>query len=126
MALNPGFGEGWLGGDFSVNLDRAVAGAGGVDGLFSLADLDQKPRAIHQPSPIYSAKVRKKVPGQAVLIFIVNERGRVEQPTVQSSTDPVFEGPALAAVKKWRFEPGKKRGQAVRSRVRIPITFPKK
>jgi protein TonB len=44
---------------------------------------------------------------------------------VQQSTDPVFERPALAAVKQWRFEPGKRNGKPVRFRMRVPITFPK-
>ena len=35
------------------------------------------------------------------------------------------ERPALAAVKKWKFEPGKKGGEPVRFRMRVPITFPK-
>jgi len=43
---------------------------------------------------------------------------------VQSSPDPVFERPALTAVKQWKFEPGKRGGQAVRFRMRVPITFP--
>ena len=43
---------------------------------------------------------------------------------VQKSSDPVFETPALAAVKQWKFEPGKRNGQAVRFRMRVPINFP--
>jgi len=44
---------------------------------------------------------------------------------VQNSTDPIFEGPALAAIKQWKFEPGKRKGEPVRFRMRVPITFPK-
>jgi protein TonB len=43
---------------------------------------------------------------------------------VQSSSDPVFEAPSLAAVKQWKFEPGKRNGKPVRFRMRVPITFP--
>ena len=60
-----------------------------------------------------------------VLIFIVNERGRVERPIVQKSSNPAFERAALDAIKKWRFEPGKRKGEAVSFRMRVPITFPK-
>lgn len=127
MALNPGFNEGWMGGDFVVNLKTLGADAGGdnLDALFSLADLDQKPRVIYQPGPILSKQVRKKAPGTVYILFIVDQNGRVEKPMVQSSSDPVFEGPALAAVKQWKFEPGKRNGKAVRFRMRVPITFPK-
>jgi protein TonB len=59
------------------------------------------------------------------IVFIVDQRGRVENPMVQSSTDSSFDAPALAAVRQWRFEPGKRNGEPVRFRMRVPITFPK-
>jgi protein TonB len=70
--------------------------------------------------------VRKQAPGTAYILFVVDAQGRVENPQVQKSSDPVFEKPALAAVKQWRFEPGKRNGQPVRFRMRVPVTFPKK
>jgi protein TonB len=125
LALNPGLGDGWLGGDFAVNLGTvAQAASGEVEELFSIADLDQKPRVLYQPSPVLDAKVRKKAPGTVYVLFVVDQRGRVENPIVQQATDPVFEAPALAAVKQWKFEPGKRNGQPVRFRMRVPITFP--
>lgn len=125
LALNPGgIGDGFMGGDFGVKLN--TLGAGGADeALFSLADLDTRPRAVHRPNPVITTKMRKKAPGKVVLIFIVDERGRVVNPKIQSSTDPIFDRPSLDAIKKWRFEPGKRSGKAVRSRMRIPITYPK-
>ena len=55
----------------------------------------------------------------------LDERGRVVSPKIQSSTDSVFDRPTLDAIKKWKFEPGKRGGKSVRSRMRIPITYPK-
>jgi protein TonB len=124
LALAPGFGEGLMGGDFAVKLEAVSAGEDDVDALFSMADLDQKPRVVYQPSPIVDAKVRKKAPGTVYVLFVVDQDGRVESPIVQRSTDPVFERPALAAVKQWKFEPGKRNGEPVRFRMRVPITFP--
>ena len=60
---------------------------------------------------------------QAVVSVVADET-QGGKPLVQRSSDPVFERPALAAVKQWRFEPGKRKGQAVRFRMRVPITFP--
>ena len=40
------------------------------------------------------------------LSFTVDERGRVQNPKVEKSTDPAFDKPALDAIKQWRFEPG--------------------
>ena len=89
-----------------------------------MADLDQQARPIYQPSPVHNSKTRKAAPGTVWLIFIVDEKGRVQSPKVVKSTDPVFEGPVLAALKQWKFEPGKRNGKPVRSRRRIPISFP--
>jgi len=127
LALNPGFGgNGWMaGGDFTVKLNTNGAAGDNLDALFSMADLDQKPRVIYQPGPILSATVRKKAPGTVYILFIVNKDGRVEKPIVQRATDPIFEKPALDAIKKWKFEPGKRKGESVRFRMRVPITFPK-
>lgn len=129
LALNPGMGGG-IGGDFAVKLPVAAGGSssdgsGGVDELFSMQDLDQKPRAIYQVSPQMSAQLKKIAPGTVYIVFVVDQRGRVENPVVQSASDPAFEAPALAAVKQWKFEPGKRNGEPVRFRMRVPITFPK-
>jgi|1048.fasta_scaffold15035_3 protein TonB len=129
LALNPGMGGG-VGGDFAVQLPVSAAsgsgeGGGGVDELFSMQDLDQKPRAIYQVSPQMSPQLKKIAPGTVYVVFVVDQRGRVENPVVQSASDPSFEAPALAAVKQWKFEPGKRNGEPVRFRMRVPITFPK-
>ncbi len=127
LALNPGLGGGGTGGgEIAVKLGVGGTGDGDAsagDALFSMADLDQKPRAIYQPSPSLDAATRKKGPGSVFVVFVVDQEGRVENPIVQKSSDQAFERPALAAVKQWKFEPGKRNGQAVRFRMRVPITF---
>ena len=125
LALNPSFNEGWMDGDFTVSLKTVVSEEKDFDTLFSIADLDQKPRVVYQPGPILNGHLRDKGPATVYILFIVNQSGRVENPIVQKSTDPVFEKPALTAVKQWKFEPGKRNGQTVKFRMRVPITFPK-
>lgn len=127
LALNPGFSEGWVSGDFAVNFKTIDSDTerDNLDALFSLADLDQKPRVIYQPGPILDKQMRKKAPGTVYILFVVDQNGRVEKPMVQSSSDPIFEKPALDAVKQWKFEPGKRHGRPVRFRMRVPISFPK-
>jgi protein TonB len=127
LALNPGFSEGWMGGgDFAVKLNTIVSTSNNedLDAVFSMADLDQKPRVIYQPSPVLNRQLRQKAPATVYIIFMVNELGRVEEPRIQSSSNPIFETPALAALKRWKFETGKRGGKPVRSRMRVPITFP--
>lgn len=125
LALNPGMSDGFMGGDFGVKLNALGAGSEENEALFSLGDLDTQPRAVHRAQPVITAKMRKKAPGTVTVIFIVDERGRVVNPKIQSSSDPVFTKPTLDAIKKWKFEPGKRGGKAVKSRMRIPISYPK-
>ena len=42
---------------------------------------------------------------------------------MQKSSHPAFEQPALQAVRRWRFEPGKRGGKPVSFKMRVPITF---
>ncbi len=122
------------------DLDLDVsAGSGGVFGsrfafgggealaevaIFDIADLDQRPRPISQVKPRYPLEMKKaKITGSVVLLFVLNEGGRVEDPRIESSSRPEFEKPALAAVRKWRFKPGTREGKAVRSYVRQQILF---
>lgn len=125
IALNPGTGgAGALAGNFNVNISDVVGGDGG-DGLFNLSELDQRPRAVYQPSPRITPEVRRHAPGKVSIIFIVNKNGRVEKAKVQGASHPALAEVALEAVRQWKFEPGKRQGQAVRFRMRVPITFPK-
>lgn len=125
LAMNPGLNDGWMEGSFAVNLNNVVSEKKEVDALFSIADLDQKPRIIYQPGPMLTKEVLKKAPGKVYIIFVVDQNGRVQDPQIQTASDPVFEKPALDAIKKWKFEPGKRSGQPVRFRMRVPFTFPK-
>lgn len=124
LALNPGFGDGF--GDVVArltSLETATAQAD-MDAIFSAADLDQMPRPIFQPPPEYPPELRKKrVEGTVYVVFVVDKNGRVVNPVVQSSTTPALEVPAVQAVKRWRFEPGRRRGQTVQFKMRVPISF---
>ncbi len=125
LALDPGFGGAGLGGDFAMKLLPAAASGEEVEEMFSMADLDQKPRVIYQPGPQITPALKGKGGGTVYILFIVDEKGRVRSPVVQSAPDRVYEKPALDALKKWRFEPGKKNGEPVSFRMRVPITFPR-
>jgi protein TonB len=91
---------------------------------FDVADLEKRPEAVSQVAPAYPAELRKaKIEGVVTLVFVLDETGRVQDPRVENSSRPEFEKPALDAIRKWRFSPGQKDGQAVRAYIRIPMRF---
>jgi periplasmic protein TonB len=86
--------------------------------------LDNAPRETYQKAPSYPYEAaRDSRSGTVTVEFVVDEAGRVLDPFVVSSTDPVFEEPTLRAVSQWRFQPGRKDGRAVRFRMRLPVEF---
>ncbi len=129
-------GLGGSGGDFSMGADLVGGGVIGgrgrpgamsdqMDDAFSMSEIDQKPRPVHQVSPMYPATLRgKKIEGVVTVIFIVDASGRVNNPKVEKSNNPAFDKPAMDAVKKWKFEPGVKGGERVACKMRAPIRFP--
>jgi protein TonB len=104
---------------------RALTAAQEIqDETFDVSELEKRPEAVSQISPAYPAELRKaKIEGTVTLIFVLNEEGRVEEPRVENSSRPEFEKPALDAIRKWRFRPGEKDGQPVRTYIRVPMRF---
>lgn len=93
--------------------------------LFDLSELDHKPRLLFRVNPIYPyAAKRRNLTGDLLLRFVVNDGGNVENVEVIKSTPKgVFEESAIRAVRKWRFKPGYVQGEAVFTRVIVPINF---
>jgi protein TonB len=86
--------------------------------------LDNTPRTRSQVAPAYPASERNAgISGEVLVEFTVDESGRVLNPRVVRSSRTAFESPTLRAVSNWRFEPGKKNGQAVRFRMMVPVAF---
>lgn len=115
-----GAGLGSLGNGF---MDSAGAGLEELS-LFDISDLDQTPVPISQPSPRYPNQLKKdKITGSAVVVFVLNEQGRVEDPKLEFASHPDFGKSAMAAIKRWRFKAGQKGGKSVRSNIRQPFMF---
>lgn len=123
----------------NVDLDIAVGTGGALAGLgqfansessghlldaFDMADLEKKPELIAAVPPQYPQELRKaKVEGSVTLVFLLDETGRVEDPRVENSSRVEFEKPALEAVRRWKFRPGMKDGEPVRTYMRLPMRF---
>lgn len=125
--LPSGDGPSIPGVDNTINIDDAISSSS-MDEMFDFGSLDQPARVLFQAQPKLTSSLRsklKKAPATVVVVFIVDERGRVQEASVQSSTDQAFNTSALNAVKQWRFEPAQRKGEPAPDRMRVPINFPK-
>jgi protein TonB len=55
--------------------------------------------------------------------FICDVDGNVRDAYVISSTHREFDAPAVQAVSKWKFRPGKRGGKVVNTKMSVPIDF---
>jgi protein TonB len=86
--------------------------------------LDHTPEAVRQPPPIYPINAKNTGErGEVVVTFVVDESGRVLNPHVVSSSNPIFEKPTMWAIGQWRFVPGTVHGIPVRFRMSVPVEF---
>lgn len=104
--------------------DGVLDGVGAVDATVDFTQLDNRPEVRAQVAPFYPAEARMRGnEGQVLVGFTVDVDGSVTAPYVIECTDNVFAQPAVAAVAKWRFMPGRLHGRAVRFRMAVPIVF---
>lgn len=112
--LHPGLGDG-------IALPSGNFGDVG----FSLDEVDDIPQAVRSISPEYPyVAKRNRVEGRVVVRMLVNTEGRAQDLSVYSSTPAgVFDKAALNAARRWRFKPGRYRGEAVDTWVLLPFVF---
>ena len=92
--------------------------------IFDVSQLDQKPilRVPVQPTYPYEMS-RAGINGNVTVEFIISTNGDVTQAQVIKSSHREFEVPAVQAVLKWKFKPGRRGGRAVNVRASQLIEF---
>ncbi len=81
----------------------------------------REPRPIKRVAPRLSGSLRGSISGIVKVECTVDASGRVVNPKVVSAPDPRLERPTIAAVLKWKFEPGTRDGVKCPFKVKIPI-----
>lgn len=83
------------------------------------------PGSAVNPAPLYPRIARLNGwEGTAVIRALVSPSGGVASAqAARSSGHTILDGAALAAVRQWKFQPARHKGQAVASQVEIPVTF---
>ncbi|MCB1125483.1 MAG: energy transducer TonB [Verrucomicrobiae bacterium] len=124
VSLDVAFGSGGAyAGAMPGGLPTAGTGAAGLS-AFDVAELEKRPELLAAVSPVYPATLRQAgVEGSVSVVFVLDEDGHVQDPRVERASRAEFEKPALDALRKWRFRPGMKDGQPVRTFMRQPIRF---
>ncbi len=96
----------------------------GIKDLFDINNLDQKPVARVQNPPQYPYEMsRAGISGEVAVEFIINSNGDVVETRVIRSSHREFEVPAMQAVQKWKFKPGRKGGKNVATKASQLIEF---
>ncbi|MEF8940973.1 MAG: TonB family protein, partial [Salinivenus sp.] len=82
-------------------------------GVRALADHIQYPDLAHEAG----------IEGRVFVQFVVDENGDVTDPTVTKGVHEALDAAALSAVKKLECKPGQVRGEPVKVRMALPVTF---
>jgi len=103
-----------------TNLAPATRGAGGAPpgGAQSVAELAA---VVNQVQAEFPKNVRKA--GEVTVVVTVGRLGEVIDVQVASSTDPVFEAPALEAARRSTYRPAKLSGRPARGEVTLTFRF---
>jgi protein TonB len=106
-----------------VKIPETRSGLSGIE-VFDISKLDQQPVAKFQARPTYPFEMRRAgISGEVQVDFIVDTNGDVRNAFAAHSSQREFEGPAVQAVSKWKFRPGRKNGHAVFTHMQVPIVF---
>lgn len=92
---------------------------------YESSELDRNPVPVSRPRPVFPYYARQRgIEGYVDLRFLVNAQGTVESAEVLAADPPgVFDNEALRAIRRWRFQPGIRDGQAVAANLQIRIRF---
>jgi periplasmic protein TonB len=101
-------------------------GGGTGGGAYRPGNGVMMPTVLSEVKPSYTADaMRQKIQGIVMVEAVVMPDGGVGQVQVVRSLDPTFglDQEAVKAVRRWRFRPGTRFGQAVPVLVEIELTF---
>ena len=84
----------------------------------------EPPVPVRTVAPEYPDELRREgLSGLVMVKCSIDEQGNVTETVVEKSSNPAFEKPAVAALKKWKFKPARQDDKPVAIKVSIPIKF---
>lgn len=119
-----------LSGTVPVGGVPSLAMAGGLaapsGGALTLGEVDEQPRALYAPAPLYPSKAKRNGEEQVVNIrILLRKDGTVGKatPLNLNASNELFHEAAIETVLRWRFVPCKKDGEAVQCIADQPFSF---
>jgi len=92
--------------------------------VFGFNELDEKVIIIHQENPIYPIEARKMgIEGVVVITIYINEQGKVFDATLFRSVHPLIDKSSIKAANRCVFQPGKKNGIFVKTKMNVPFYY---
>lgn len=92
--------------------------------IFDVSDLDETPSRLVAISPVYPESMRRAgIGGRVVVEFEVDRQGHTRNVRVLATPNPAFDRPTIDAIRQWRFTIGRRNGQPVEFRMRVPVSF---
>jgi len=103
---------------------RAGAAGAKANVVFTIDELDRPPQARFKASPMYPLDLRRSnIEGEVEMLLYVDTYGRVIDVRVLKASNPGFINAAVDAARKWRFEPGVRKGATVSFKMVLPMNF---
>lgn len=99
-------------------------GGGFGGGAHRLGSGVDPPSLLRRVDPDYTEDaLRRKIQGEVILEVVILQDGRVGQLRVVESLDPGLDRNAIAAVRRWQFQPGRLQGQPVAVIAEVVVEF---
>lgn len=96
------------------------------DDVLTASEVDLVPALVHREAPLLTRSTLAR-PITIHVLFVVEPSGDVRHARVDaddlSPAEEEFGVASVECVRRWRFTPGRKDGEAVRVVMRVPIVF---
>jgi protein TonB len=102
----------------------ATSGRVRLPRYYAADELDRRPKLLFEVPLVYPPELPTIRQGRAVLVLLIDETGKVDDVFVESADLPeALQALASSVFSKARFAPGQREGRAVKSRLKIEVTF---
>lgn len=87
--------------------------------------INKMPEILSKVKPEYPKELKdQEIEGEVIIKISVDKHGNIVDAKVVSSDNPLFDKPAIEAIKKWKFKPAYlSNGEAVDTQVDITVIF---